>query len=317
MRAEINLRWRVVGVALALVASSAFAGEITLYQNRDFRGDTLTLHRAAPDLERTGFNDSASSVVVNEGVWEVCTDPSYRGHCARLGPGQYNRLEGSLNDRVASVREIVGVSVAPPPPIVTSPPVAAPPVVAAAGPRIILYQQPGFAGSGVEITETHGDLARIPSYAGASAVIVYGGTWRLCTREYYRGRCEDFAPGRYDSLGPLNGRIASAELVSAAPAPVGIVTPAPSVEARVVLYAMPDFRGQSLVIDRGEAPNLDWLGFGDRAASMRVESGYWMVCTDIRFSGTCRTYGPGAYARLSPDVDHKITSVRRVNQFYG
>ena len=118
MRAEINL-WRVVGAALALITSSAFAGEITLYQNRDFRGDTLTLHRAAPDLERTGFNDSASSVVVNGGVWEVCTDPFYRGHCARLEPGQYNRLEGRLNDRVASVREIVGVSVAPPPVVVT------------------------------------------------------------------------------------------------------------------------------------------------------------------------------------------------------
>ena len=327
MRAEINVRYRLVlGAALALIASGALAGEITLYQNRDFRGDTLTLRRAAPDLERTGFNDSASSVVIREGVWEVCTDPFYRGNCTRLEPGEYNRLEGALNDRVASVREIVGVSTAPlvsppivasPPTVVTSPPiVAAPPVVAAAGPRIALYSQPGFAGSGVEITETHGKLDRIPGYAAASAVIVYGGTWRLCTREYYRGQCADFTPGRYDSLGGLNGRIYSAELVSAAPAPVGVVTTTPLAEGRVILYDLPDFAGRSLAID-AEMPNLDRIGFGDRAASLRVESGYWMFCTDVRFGGVCRTFGPGEYPRLSPDVDHKIASIRRVNPVYG
>ncbi len=322
MRPEINVRWRfLVGAALAAIATSALAGEITLYQNRDFRGDTLTLSRAAPNLEQTGFNDSASSVVVQDGVWEVCTDPFYRGNCTRLGPGQYNRVEGMLNDRVASAREIVGVSAAPPPvsspPIVAAPPVVAPTVVTAAGPRIVLYEQPGFAGSGVEITETHGKLDLIPSYAGASAVIVYGGTWRLCTRDYYRGQCADFTPGRYDSLGALNGRIDSAELVSAAPAPVGIVTPTPSAEGRVVLYERPDFVGRALVIDGREAPNLDTMNFGDRAASMRIESGYWMFCTDTRFRGSCRTYGPGEYPRLTADVDHRIASVRRVNDVYG
>jgi|SRR5690242_116855 len=316
MRPEINVRWRLlVGAALAAIASSALAGEITLYQNRDFRGDTLTLSRAAPDLERTGFNDSASSVVVREGVWEVCTDPFYRGNCTRLGPGEYNRLESRLHDRVASAREIVGVSVAPPP--VAPPVVAQAPVVAAAGPRIALFEQPGFSGAGVEIHETHGNLDRIPTYAPASAVIVYGGTWRLCTEEYYRGQCADFTPGRYDSLGALSGRIESAQLISSAPAPVGVVTPAPSPEGRVVLYELPDFAGQSLVVDRREMPNLDWMNFGDRAASMRIDSGYWMFCTDIRFRGSCRTFGPGEYPRLSPDVDHRIASIRRLNDVYG
>ena len=317
MHADINVRWRVlVGAALAALASSAVAGEITLYQNRDFRGDTLTLRRAAPDLERTGFNDTASSVVVREGVWEVCTDPNFRGNCTQLQPGEYNRLEGALNDRVASAREVAAVSVAPPP-MISPPGAAAPTVVAAAGPRIVLYEQPGFGGSGVEITETHGALDRIPSYVPASAVIVYGGTWRLCTRDYYRGQCADFTPGRYDSLGGLNARIYSAELISAAPAPVGVVTPLPPAQGRVVLYEQPDFAGQSLVIDSREAPNLDRMNFGDRAASMRIEAGYWMLCTDIRFGGTCSTYGPGEYPRLGPDIDHKIASVRRVNDAYG
>jgi hypothetical protein len=299
------------------MAGGALAGEITLYKDRDFNGDTLTLRRAAPDLEKTGFNDSAASVIVREGMWEVCSDPFYRGNCARLGPGQYDRLERTLNDRVASVRELVGVSAAPvvTAPVVTAPVVAAPAVVASA-PRIVLYQNPGFSGYGVEITETHGNLERIPSYAPASAVIVYGGTWRLCTREYYRGECADFAPGRYDSLGALNGRVYSAELVSAAPGPVGVVTPTLP-EPRVVLYELPDFAGQSLVIERNETPSLGWMGFRDRAASMRVEGGYWMMCTDVRFGGVCRTFGPGDYPRLGPDLDRHIASIRLTNQVYG
>ena len=68
MRTELNVPWRaLVGAALALIASSALAGEITLYQHRDFNGSTLTVSRAAPDLERTGFNDTAASIVVREG----------------------------------------------------------------------------------------------------------------------------------------------------------------------------------------------------------------------------------------------------------
>ena len=319
MHAQIKLRRRcLVGVALAAIATGAFAGEITLYRSSDFQGDTLTLQRAAPDLERTGFNDTASSVIVRNGVWEVCTEPYYHGNCTQLRAGEYNRMAGTLDDPIASAREIATVAVAPPPApaaVVTAP--ANPPIVAASGPRIALYAQPGFAGSGVEITETHGALDRIPAYVPASAVIVYGGTWRLCTREYYRGQCADFAPGRYDSLGGLNGRIYSAELVSPSPAPVGVVTPVYPGQGRVVLYERPDFAGQSLVIDSSQMPNLDRMNFGDRAASMRIDSGYWQFCTDLQYRGSCTTYGPGEYPRLAPDIDHKIASVRRVNDVYG
>ena len=318
MPARIKIRRRVlVGVALAAIATGAFAGEITLYRSSDFQGDTLTLQRAAPDLERTGFNDTASSVIVRDGMWEVCTDPYFHGNCTQLRPGQYNRVEGTLNDRIASAREVGTVTVAPLPPATAPVASAPPPTVAAAGPRIVLYSQPGFSGSGVEITETHGALDRMPAYVPASAIVVYGGTWRLCTREYYRGQCADFAPGSYDSLGSLNGRVYSAELVSPGPAPVGVVAPVYPAEGRVVLYERPDFSGQSLVIDTSQTPNLDRINFGDRTASMRIESGYWQFCTDLNYGGSCTTYGPGEYPRLGPDIDHKIASVRRVNPVYG
>jgi hypothetical protein len=84
-----------------------------------------------------------------------------------------------------------------------------------------------------------------------------------------------------------------------------------------VLYEYPNFRGQSFAINWSELPNLNRMGFSDRAASMRIEEGYWMFCTDTQFRGDCRTLGPGEYARLPGEVDRRIASLRRVNDIYG
>jgi hypothetical protein len=323
IRSKNSLR-AFLGAALALWLPIALAGEITLYQQRDFRGESLTLNRAAPDLERSGFNDSASSIVVRSGVWEACTAAFFQGTCVRLEPGDYRRLESSVNNRVTSVREIISASGIPP--ALT---------VAVAEPRIALFERPGFAGEAIELSKTNGKLDRLPSYSGAQAVIVYSGTWRLCSREYYRGDCRDFSPGRYDLPGPFGSRVNSAELVATVPAPVGVVTPPgasglvvtspgpvdiappPATPGRVVLYELPQFGGRSLVIDRREAPNLEWLGFENRAASMRIEEGYWMFCTNMRFRGECRTLGPGEYPWLPRDLDRRITSAQRVYAVYG
>jgi hypothetical protein len=45
----------LVAAALALFSAGALAGEITLFQNRDFRGDTVTLQSPVMNLERSGF----------------------------------------------------------------------------------------------------------------------------------------------------------------------------------------------------------------------------------------------------------------------
>jgi len=306
-----------VGALLAISMPAALAGEITLYEHRDLRGDSLTLHRGAPNLQRTGPIDSAASLVVRDGVWEVCSDPFYRGSCAQLRPGEYRKLDGLLNNTITSVREVVTTTELAPPIVVAPPIVAVPPIVIAdAEPRLVLFERPGFGGGAIELTKTHGSLDRIAFFGGADAVIVYGGTWRLCSREYYRGECFDFVPGRYENLGALTGRVNSAELVAVTGAPVAAVPPQVGV-GRVVLYEYPNFRGQSFAINWSELPNLNRMGFSDRAASMRIEEGYWMFCTDPQFQGDCRTLGPGEYARLPREVDRRIASVRRVNDVYG
>jgi hypothetical protein len=45
------------------------------------------------------------------------------------------------------------------------------------------------------------------------AAIVRRAVWRLCTDARMQGNCRDFGPGRYNDLGPLDGKVSSAAFV--------------------------------------------------------------------------------------------------------
>ena len=79
----------LLGAAIALLATGVVAGELTLYEGENFQGRNLTLRSDMRDLDRTQFNDRAMSLVIRDGVWEVCSDAQFRGHCATLQPGNY------------------------------------------------------------------------------------------------------------------------------------------------------------------------------------------------------------------------------------
>lgn len=98
----------VVAVA-AVVAATQAAAQITLYEGEGFRGRAFTADRPIGDLERFGFNDRASSIIVDRGRWEVCEHARFEGHCVVLRPGSYDSLAGmGLSNRVSSVRAIAG-----------------------------------------------------------------------------------------------------------------------------------------------------------------------------------------------------------------
>ena len=107
------------GVAFLALAPIASA-QLTFYQQEGLHGRTFTTNGTVPNFERYGFNDRASSAVVQRGQWEVCEDAGFRGRCVLLRPGQYPSLDAmGLNDRVSSARPARGhrnVAYAPPPP---------------------------------------------------------------------------------------------------------------------------------------------------------------------------------------------------------
>ncbi len=97
-----------VGLACALIATFA-AAQVTLYQSERFYGRTFTTNGPIPNLDQLGFNDRASSVIVDRGNWQVCEDSEFRGRCIVLRPGQYPSLGAmGLNNRVSSLRRVPG-----------------------------------------------------------------------------------------------------------------------------------------------------------------------------------------------------------------
>ena len=112
-------RKALVALVAALAAGAASA-QVTLYSQERFYGRSFAANQPIHNLDRSGFNDRASSAIVERGTWEVCEDSEFRGRCIVLRPGQYPTLAAmGLNNRVSSLRRVGGgrqYSYAPPPP---------------------------------------------------------------------------------------------------------------------------------------------------------------------------------------------------------
>ena len=80
----------LLGLAAVAFASHA-AAQITFYEGDGFRGRTFAAQQVS-NFERAGFNDRASSVVVERGRWEVCENARFEGHCVVLHRGSYDSL---------------------------------------------------------------------------------------------------------------------------------------------------------------------------------------------------------------------------------
>lgn len=95
-------------VGLAAVAFSSYAAaQITFYENDGFRGRTFATSQPIQNFKRVGFNDNASSVVVERGRWEVCTEARFEGRCVVLRRGSYDSLRNlGLENRISSVRPV-------------------------------------------------------------------------------------------------------------------------------------------------------------------------------------------------------------------
>jgi uncharacterized protein YcfJ len=92
----------------ALLSAQA-AAEIIFYEGEGFRGRTYSTERRVGNLERAGFNNRASSVIVERGYWEVCDSARFQGHCVVLRPGSYDTLRRmGMNNRISSVRPAEG-----------------------------------------------------------------------------------------------------------------------------------------------------------------------------------------------------------------
>jgi uncharacterized protein YcfJ len=97
----------VLFATTALAFAAQASAQVTFYEQDGFQGRTFTTQQRVGNLERAGFSDRASSVVVVGQRWQVCDDVRFDGRCTVLRPGQYPSLQAmGLNDRISSVRPL-------------------------------------------------------------------------------------------------------------------------------------------------------------------------------------------------------------------
>lgn len=103
------MNWKLkaaIGAATVLLATQA-AAQITFYEGEGFRGRAFTTNKEVWNFDRSGFNDRASSVVVDGGRWQVCSDAKFEGDCVILRRGSYDSLNRlGMNNRISSVRPV-------------------------------------------------------------------------------------------------------------------------------------------------------------------------------------------------------------------
>ena len=101
----MNIALRLMVGSAALLAAAQASAQITFYEREGFRGQAFATDKQVRNFERAGFNDRASSVVVDRGRWEVCEDARFEGRCVVLRRGSYDSLRGlGLENRISSVR---------------------------------------------------------------------------------------------------------------------------------------------------------------------------------------------------------------------
>jgi len=314
------LKRSLLCAAALLIHLGASAGEITLFEDSNFRGRAVTLRETTDDLSRFDFNDKVSSIVVRSGSWQICTDAGFRGNCKILEPGEYPALPG-MNDALSSVREM-GFNPGRP----GRDPDRGNGGGYGRGSVLEVYSGAGQNGGSARLNRDTDDFVNIGFNDRTTSIIIYNGYWQLCSDANYNGVCRIFGPGRYNDLGRgLSGQVSSARMVDEREArrqqqydqPQYPQYPQqqpqyPQYQQRGAILLFPDreMRGEPLALDRN-ADDLVPFGFNDRASSIVVNDGQWQVCSDSNYRGRCEIIGPGQYGRLN-GLENQISSVRRV-----
>jgi hypothetical protein len=183
---------------------------ITVYEDPDFRGDSVTFRDEVADLRQHRLNDRISSLEVDGNqAWEVCRDVNFGGGC-RVFQGTIDDLRSQgWNDRISSMRAVgfargnrnregawgnqrgnTGYRQT----------------------RLVLFDRPNFRGDSRDVLNGAANLGSVGTRA--RSVQVYGGAWELCEGGYRNARCVTISENIPDlrSLGLRNGVTSAREV---------------------------------------------------------------------------------------------------------
>ncbi len=168
------------------------AEPVVLYEYPDFSGQSVAFSAASNRLSNQSFNDTAMSVEISRGRWQLCEHADFSGECIVLGPGRHV-LSERMQQSVSSLRPVGGPENRP--------------MQVFGG--IVLYERGDHQGREQMVSEATPNLGQLGFNDRTSSVEVLGGRWELCTDADYGGRCIVLGAGRYNIDSSLNDRITS------------------------------------------------------------------------------------------------------------
>jgi len=278
-------------------------GSIELFNQHQFKGKTIRIDRDTSDLAGGGFNDRASSVVVHEGSWELCSDAAYGGTCRIYAPGRYDDLGYGMAKAISSARLVRSRRVAP---YVLGGGWGGPFTASQARARVILYEGSDLGGRSIAVSDSVFDLGYSGFGDETMSVVVEGGNWMFCSDPNFRGRCRVMEPGQYPRLDP----VLQHSISSLRPAGADTTSPPAPQDGSIELFTDSDFGGRRLAV-RSDMRNLGDRNFDGQAGSLTIWQGHWEACTEADYGGRCAVFAPGRYANLY-GLNDKIASIHQV-----
>jgi len=95
----------------------------------------------------------------------------------------------------------------------------------------------------------------------------------------------------------------------------GLAGSALAASTELTLYSRSGLRGEHRSFTSGER-DLDRSGWGDRAASLRIEGGAWELCRDTDYR-ECTVFAPGEYELHDTRFEKRLLSIRPLKKPEG
>ncbi|XP_029902714.1 beta/gamma crystallin domain-containing protein 1-like isoform X2 [Myripristis murdjan] len=261
---------------------------IDLFTEPEGHGRMTPYHDDAIEIGSFGILQNTASIKVHSGVWLVFSDPGFQGMLAVLEKGEYPFPEawGFPSPFVGSLRPLKmgGFKVENPNEV-----------------KAVVYEQPGFEGSSLEIdsevfsfAEAEGEVAAdgadldSQKLKSVGSLKIIGGLWVGYSEPGFEGQQHVLEEGEY--LDCTEWGAASGQLLSLRPIPADFMSP------HLKMFSDRDFGELGVNIDVSvPVANMEDTGYGSRTQSIDVIGGVWVVFEEPGFSGEPYVLEKGLY----------------------
>ncbi|XP_069370730.1 beta/gamma crystallin domain-containing protein 1-like isoform X2 [Paralichthys olivaceus] len=260
---------------------------IDLFTEPEGHGRVTPYHDDTIETGSFGVPLSTASIQVHSGVWLVFSDPGFQGMLAVLETGVYPFPEdwGFPSPFVGSLRPLrMGTFKVETPNEV----------------KAVVYEQPGFEGSFLEIdsdifsfceddVEVAADAANLDTKTlkAVGSLKIIGGLWVGYSQPGFEGQQHILEEGEYLDCSEWGG---SEQLLSMRPILADFLSP------HLKMFSDRDFGKLGVNIDlTGPVINMDDTGYGVKTQSIDVIGGVWVVFEEPGFCGECYILEKGLY----------------------